>query len=182
MSKRNKENVYRTEGDITYIDMTSSKGIVRTAIIDTEDLEKVKSFYKFFAYYAKHTDTYYVKAHTYLGMVDGKPKYKDLSLQRFVMDAQEDEIIDHYNHDTLDNRKENLRRTKTIHNTKHRNGKNKNNKSGYRNVAWIKNGWCVQISIEGKNTLLGKFEDVHEAGKFAKKMREKYYGEFAGED
>ena len=57
-----------------------------------------------------------------------------------------------------------------------------NNKSGYRNVCWLKgyNKWCVQVTVDGKSTLLGKFDDVHEAGKFAEEMRKQHYGEFAG--
>jgi hypothetical protein len=35
--------------------------------------------------------------------------------------------------------------------------------------------------INGKNTVLGKFSDVHEAGKFAEEMRQKHYGDYAGE-
>jgi hypothetical protein len=34
--------------------------------------------------------------------------------------------------------------------------------------------------INGKNTILGKFNDVDEAGNFAKEMRKKYYKDFAG--
>ena len=36
--------------------------------------------------------------------------------------------------------------------------------------------------INGKNTPLGKFDDVDEAGVFAEKMRQKYYKDFAGEN
>jgi hypothetical protein len=93
------------------------------------------------------------------------------------------EFVDHINHNTLDNGKENLRITSNRYNLKHRKGKNSNNKSGYRNVSWLNSykKWCVQIQIEGKNTILGKFDDVDEAGKFAEEMRNKYYGEYAGE-
>jgi hypothetical protein len=100
----------------------------------------------------------------------------------FEFDKNKNQIIDHKNHKGLDNRKENLRLVNKSKNAKHRNGKNKNNKSGYRNVCWISkyNKWCVQLQINGRNTLLGKFDDVHEAGRFAEEMRQKYYGEFKG--
>lgn len=44
------------------------------------------------------------------------------------------------------------------------------------------NAWVVQLSINGKNTRIAKFpkEQLEEAGKFAEKMRHKYYGEYAG--
>lgn len=182
MSKRNKENVYRTEGDITYIDITNRHGEVRTTLVDTEDVDKIKNFYKFSCYYANNTDSYYIKSHVYQGIVDGKPKYKNLSLHRFVMEAKEGEVIDHINHDSLDNRKENLRRTNTGDNIKNRKSKSSNNTSGYRNVCWDKsrNKWIVQIQVNKKNKVLGEFKDVHEAGRFAEEMRQLHYGEFAG--
>lgn len=69
-------------------------------------------------------------------------------------------------------------------NLKNRKGRNSNNKSGYRNVSWKKseNVWVVQLQINKKNTVLGKFpkDQLEEAGKFAEQMRQKYYGKFAG--
>ena len=67
--------------------------------------------------------------------------------------------------------------------TQNRKGKNKNNKSGYRNVSKSGNTWIVQLQVDGKNTILGRFslEQLDEAGKFAEEMRQKYYGEYAGE-
>lgn len=94
--------------------------------------------------------------------------------------------IDHINHHTLDNRRENLRISPRINNSKNRNGKNTNNTTGYRNVMYIKENirhpYIVRLQIDGKGVHLGSFSDVHEAGKFAEEMRQKYYGEFAGEN
>ena len=44
--------------------------------------------------------------------------------------------------------------------------------------------WIVQLSINKKNTCLGKFEydELDKAGQFAEEMRQKYYGEFAGKN
>jgi hypothetical protein len=40
----------------------------------------------------------------------------------------------------------------------------------------------VQLQIDGKNTCLKRFKEneLEEAGKFAEEMRNKYYGEYAG--
>ena len=93
--------------------------------------------------------------------------------------------MDHINHNTLDNRKENLRISEVLENSRHRKGKNKNNTTGYRNVLYIKSNtkhpYIVRLQINGKGVQLGKFADVHEAGTFAEEMRQKYYGEFAGD-
>lgn len=91
--------------------------------------------------------------------------------------------IDHIDHDTKNNKKSNLRKTEHQTNATNRRGRNKNNKSGYRNVSKRDNQWVVQLQIEGKNTVLKKFplDQLDEAGEYAKKMREIYYGEWAGE-
>ena len=103
---------------------------------------------------------------------------------KFTMDAKDDEVVDHINHDTLDNTKGNLRCIPWKNNSTNRKSRNSNNKSGYRNVSWSKNEnkWLVQLQINKKNTVLGKFvyEDLDKAGQFAEEMRQKYYGKFAG--
>ncbi|WP_411735386.1 hypothetical protein [Paenibacillus sp. M2] len=92
------------------------------------------------------------------------------------------DIIDHIDNNTLNNIKSNLRKTSSEENSKNRSGRNSNNKSGYRNVCWNKSYkmWVVQLQIEGKNKILGAFDDVHEAGRYAEKMRQVYYEDFKG--
>lgn len=181
----NKPIEYVTDGDITYMNVTDTKGITRTAIIDTADLEKVSGYkYKWCISYHKSIDGYYVKATKYVGIVDGVPKSRPMLLHRYIIDDEIDETIhvDHINHDTLDNRRENLRKTNNLNNTKNRRSKAKNNTSGYRNVCWDKASerWIVQLQVNGKNKTFGWLKDVHEAGKLAEELREKYYGEFSG--
>ena len=86
------------------------------------------------------------------------------------------------NNDTLDNRKSNLRIVEDRHNSQNRKGRNKNNKSGYRNVSWDGNRWVVQLSIDGKNVCFGRFkkDELELAAKCAEEARQKHYGEFAG--
>lgn len=133
--------------------------------------------------YNPNTNSYYAKATRRVDDMDGENK-KSVYLHIEIVNPEHDESIyvDHRNHDTLDNRRINLRITNNADNNKHRKGKNSNNKSGYRNVCWIKTKgqWVVQLQIDGKNTRLAYFDDVDEAGKYAEEMREKYYGEFKG--
>ena len=91
-----------------------------------------------------------------------------------------DYVVDHIDHDTLNNRKENFRVIEHINNLTNRKSRNKNNKSGYRNVCCVDGKYRVQVSIDGKNTVVGVFDDVHEAGRIAEEARQKYYGEYAG--
>ena len=174
-------NDYIIEGDITKIIMNTISEPVIT-IIDTEDLERVKSFgLRWCVKNDRNTKTQYARA-TRWEIVNDKPKLITYCLHILLLDSKKGEYVDHRNHDTLNNRKENLRITTNSNNTRNRKSKNSNNKSGYRNVCWVssKEQWCVQLHIDGKNKRLGYFDDVDEAGEYAEKMRQKYYGEFAG--
>lgn len=126
--------------------------------------------------------SFYAENSTYMGVVNGKPKYKITTMQNYIMKPKIGYVADHINPlNTLDNRKENLRIIKRGENLKNRSSRNSNNTSGYRNVTWIRGFWRVQLQIDGKNKLFSdKFTDVHLAGGFAEKMRQKYYGVLAG--
>jgi len=172
-------NEYIVEGDITKIIINYKEKQMLT-IIDTEDLEKVKSFG--LRWCINNSKDQYVKA-TKWEMINGKPKLKSYYLHILLAGIKKSGnkiLVDHKDHDILNNRKENFRIVTNSQNLRNRKGKNKNNKSGYRNVCWIKDQWCVQLMVDGKNTRLGYFDDVEEAAVFAEEMRQKYYKEYAG--
>ena len=182
MAKKKGNNyIIDMENNIVKIELNRTKAENLWAIIDLEDLQRVLDFpYTWFAKYDPDIDSFYAVASQYhkeLGRA--RPVY----LHQFVMDAN-GKVVDHENHDTLDDRKSNLRISEEIRNAMNRKAKNKNNKSGYRNVCWSKSEkkWLVQLQINQKNVVLGKFsyDELEQAGKFAEKMRQKYYGEFAG--
>ncbi len=177
-------NEYSIDDNITTFHITRKNGDKFNILIDTEDLHIFKSLgSKIHVTWDVKSKAYYAVISQYLGTNNVELKHKTLYVHRMVMgEDDENHKIDHINHNTLDNRKENLRITNIINNSRYRKSKNSNNKSGYRNVCWNKdeNCWMVQLMVEGKNTKLGSFNDVEEAGEFAEKMRQKYYGEFAG--
>lgn len=157
-------------------------------MIDTEDLQKLIDIdLSWYAVYTPHNDSYYAQASIYIGRENGKSIYEFYNLHTLLMDADasKGEIVDHIDaKNTLDNRKSNLRKTDNLHNTKNRKGKNKNNKSGYRNVFWNtrEERWFVTLQIDGKQKCFGRFkkDEVDKAGVLAEEMRQKYYGKFAG--
>ena len=173
-------NDYIIDGDVTKIIMTAIDGKEVITLIDTEDLERVKSFgMRWCIKYYKEMDSTYADA-TNWEEVNGQLKFTSHRLNNLLLNPPKGFCTDHINHDTLDNRKVNLRTVSVSNNGRNRKGKNSNNKSGYRNVCWINNQWVVQLQIDGKNTRLAYFDDVDEAGQYAEKMRQKYYGEYAG--
>jgi hypothetical protein len=106
----------RRNGDIFY------------SIIDKEDLEKVKELnFSWHAWWAKDISSYYCRTSEYLGIINGKPKYRTHYLHLIVMGDEKGKYIDHTNHDTLDNRKSNLFSTSSRINVLNRKSANKNN-------------------------------------------------------
>lgn len=151
-------------------------------ILDMKSFNIIKdSPYIWHAYWSNITETYYIATTVYDGIINGKPKYHRIPIHRFILNAKKGEIIDHINHDTTDNSYSNLRTVTKMENSRHKKKMNRRNKSGYRNVSYFDGKWIVQIQINGKNTRVGSFDDVDEAGKFAGEIRKKYYGKFCGE-
>ena len=182
MAKKKGNNyIIDEENGIAKIELNRRKEENLWAIIDLEDLDRVLSIpYTWFAKYDEDIDNFYAVTSWH---IPNSNKSKPVHLHQFIMNAN-GKIVDHENHDTLDDRKENLRVIADSNNSRNRKSRNKNNKSGYRNVCWDKreNVWLVQLQIDGKCKRIGKFpkDQLEEAGKFAEEMRKKYYGEFAG--
>jgi len=103
-----------------------------------------------------------------------------LYLAREIMNASKEIYVDHINHNTLDNRKKNLRFCTASQNGMNR-GKQKNNKSGYKGVSWHEGDrkWRARISMTGKTIFLGNFNNKKEAVEAYDEAAKKYHGEFA---
>lgn len=182
-------NKYKICGDYTIIYLERYSGEILECLIDTEDLPKlIELNIRWCARYNPNTDSFY--AHAQKKIYDpaiNKIRKTTVSMAKLFLDADfsKGEVINHKNHKhQLDNRKQNLEVTDIPKNATYRKSKNKNNTSGYRNVTWDKRKqkWIVQLQVENKNKVLGEFDNIDEAGAFAAKMREFYYGKFAGEN
>jgi len=177
------KNKYIIENDIIKIILHRRKDDDLITIIDKEDFDKLNAYDGTFyaSRYIKLNGKFYVKITLYLGTIDGRPKYKVIRFHRIILNCENNDIVDHINGDTLDNRKSNLRITDFGGNTKNRCGENINNTSGERNVSLI-NGWyVVQIQVNGKNTVVGKFNDIEQARIMASQARQEYYGDYSGD-
>ena len=91
-------------------------------------------------------------------------KLISISMHRLVNDTPEDEVTDHINGNTLDNRKSNLMSVDQSGNARNR-GKMTNNTSGYVGVCWCKSNEKWQASVGGNGTTLWSalFSDKIEA-------------------
>ena len=90
----------------------------------------------------------------------------------------DEKIVDHINHNGLDNRNSNLRIVNKAENCRNHNG-NKNNTSGYNGVCWFKRDkkWKAQIMVNYKNMHLGYYDDINDAVESRRQGEIKYWGE-----
>lgn len=115
--------------------------------------------------------------------LDGNKKSQPLS--RYIYELKHGKIpegmlIDHINHDTLDNRIKNLRLATRSENNRNR-VKNNNNRTGFKGVSFSKKGkkFEAKIKINKKSVHLGYFVDAKDAYKAYCEASIKYHGEFS---
>jgi len=97
------------------------------------------------------------------------------------MNAPKDVLVDHINHNGLDNRKANLRFATPQQNTWNRRCLSRCKGTKYIGVSWDKQSrkWRVRILVDGKSRFLGYFEDEKEAAKAFDRAAKEHRGEFA---
>ena len=140
-------------------------------IFDIDDYERVRNF------------QWYMKDNGYISCT-GSRKNKNKTLHRFIMNCNNNEIIDHINRNKLDNRKSNLRIVNISENN-HNRGIGKNNTSGiiginiYYKSKKKGNKYRAYIEIENKRIYLLSSYNKEECIKARLQAELKYFGEFA---
>lgn len=166
------KNEYEIRGDVTAIFLKSKKYGDMETLISTEKLDKVKEFLgSWYLSLDKKSRSFYV-----LGNGNGDSKGKTIVFHRLITGAPRGMVVDHINHQTLDNTDVNLRVLTNAENLQNRKGATKNSKSGVRGVTRIKgrNKWQATIAINGKCTYLGLFETIEAAELVVKEARLKH--------
>lgn len=147
------------------------------AIVDSEDFD-VLDTYNWYAQYSKNSDTFYALRSTWS---KGANIREVESMHRFIMGVKDtDLIVDHINHNGLDNRRSNIRactHTENLRNQK----PNKKFSSQYVGVNFCKKSrkWLASINIDRKMVNLGYYLTEVEAAIVRDKFAKKHYGEFA---
>jgi len=109
-----------------------------------------------------------------------KENGKSIKMHRWIMDAPDNLVVDHIDHNGLNNRKENLRICTFAENCRNlRSSRCKTSK--YKGVHWNKRckKWAAQISCDNKTYHLGYFTDELSAANAYDNAAQKYHGEFA---
>ena len=152
-----------------------------TILLDKEDYLKYGSMSWHMARgYAVHTVT--KQDSEYWGL----PIKSGVSLHRAIMGLLHEDksrMVDHINHDKLDNRKQNLRECTASENARNMKGTG-NRSAGYKGVH-RKTGnrrkpWEARITIRmGKTVSLGHYETIEEAARAYNEAAVEHFGEFA---
>lgn len=99
-------------------------------------------------------------------------------MHRFIMNAKEGELIDHINHDPIDNRLSNLR-LNTPSGNAHNKTKMKNTSSKYIGVSFRSGKFVTRIKKDKKEYHLGRFENEEDAVEAYNKKATELYGDKA---
>ena len=149
--------------DYAELILLDKEGIeVARTIIDLDDIDKVKNI------------KWYMNSEGYIvNSTIGR-------MHRFIMNCPEDMVVDHINHNKLDNRKCNLRICTIAENNKNRKKQNGNYRSQYKGVGWHKNSgkWSTIIYINNKRKYIGLYDDELEASIEYDKASIMYHGAY----
>ena len=161
----------------SYREITLTKGQV--AIVDADDYEWLQH-YSWHAKQNPSTGLFYAARMSAKGK-DGRQV--TVRMHRMIMGLENGDPreVDHIEpSQTLDNRRSNLRIATTHENSRNR-GKFKNNKSGFKGVAWSEGHqkFSATIYLNGKNKHLGRYKTADEAAAVYKKAAMENWGECA---
>lgn len=132
------------------------------ALFDREDYPKI----------AQHRWMQSDRSYVYT-TIDGH----NMMLHRLIMDCPDGMVVDHINHNRLDNRKCNLRICTTMQNSW--NTIHPRSTDGFRGVTKRKNDWRVEITVNHERIIIGYYDTFEEAVEARLKAEQFYLGEFA---
>jgi hypothetical protein len=139
------------------------------ALVDDEDFEYLNQW-RWFAFKGKQT--HYVHRNSMSG-----PNKKTIPMHRVIMKTPDNLIVDHKDHDGLNNQKSNPRNC-----TKYENHQNRrpSGRSKYLGVNYDRMGGIrAQIRVNKKLIHIGTFKTEEEAARARDIYSKKYFGEFA---
>ena len=147
------------------------------AIVDAEDYDRLREY----KWYAKNGGNTYYAARAERVFKDGKfIGVRQILMHRFIMNAPRRLVVDHINHNGLDNRRENLRLCTRLQNSRNR-LPSRGGTSKYKGVTRSKRRkkFMAEIRVNQKKQYLGYFDSEIEAAKAYDKKAKELFGEFA---
>jgi len=141
----------------------------QVALIDKEDFDKIKD-YGWYARFDKVGKTFYAITGTH---------GTTLPMHRLILNALDSFVVDHIDHNGLNNRKSNIRICTQSQNCMNKIAQS-NNTSGYRGVSFHKgkNKYQATIMVNRKQMYLGTFNTALEASETYQAAAKELFGEF----
>lgn len=113
----------------------------------------------------------------YAGTIINK---KLVLMHRMILDAKKGQIIDHINHNGIDNRRKNIRLCTSSQNCMNKIKRCKKTDTPYKGIyRGYKGSWRACIRINGKTIHLGSHSTQKEAALAYNKKAKEIFGEFA---
>lgn len=171
-------NEYIKGKDYSQIVINNSNKGIHTVLVSNEDFDKCKNYiWNVQMTRYKGNETLYVYA---------RINKESVFLHRYIINVSQENVADHINGDTLDNRRENLRECTQAENNQNK-SKNTYASSGTKGIVDVskfkgKKNWMAYISVGGKHKTLGYFYELDEAIKVRKQAEKEYYKEFLREE
>ena len=153
------KNKYEIHGEAVSIFLRRQDGTILETLIDLSDFDKIN----------KYSGTWIAKWVKAMNGFYASYSQKGPLLHRLITNAPSNMLVDHINHNTLDNRKANLRICNSSENQLNRAGAQKNSITGIRNVIWDKraNKYRAELQFHKKHFCVGYYTDPYEAGRMA---------------
>ena len=143
----------------------------QVTMVDDEDFDYLNQW-KWNAHWNKNTNSYYAVRSS-----GPRNKIESFRMNRTIMNTPKGMICDHINHNTLDNRKENLRNVTPSQSSMNRRT-HSNNKFGEKCISSHGYGFRVIIQKERKIVIRKTYKNLEDAIKARDIALVKYHGEF----
>ena len=103
-----------------------------------------------------------------------------IRMHRLILNADNEQVVDHINHHKEDNRKCNIRLCTTKENNRNI-GVQKNNTSGQTGIIYDEkyNCWRVSIPVDYKKINIGTFANKQDAVNARLEAEKEYFGEYS---
>lgn len=157
------------------------------AIIDAKDFDLVNQYKWYYRKSGKTNGKNGYAQHSFyvpnsFNKNRGYREHISLFMHNLILRPKKGFVIDHINHNGLDNRRSNLRRVTVRQN--YANFPLRKNKSGYRGVTYharLKNSkpYEARIRVDNVQLSLGTFLTANEAAEIYNKAAKKYFGKCA---
>jgi len=150
---------------IRFIPLTKGK----VAIVDAADYDWLNSF--------KWSANERANGSYACSQIKGKKAF----MHRIIMNPPTEKVVDHIDHNGLNNRRTNLRICSIADNSRNLKPRRNAKTSFYKGVSWNKKSkkWMATIKFNQKYYHIGFFDDEIAAAKAYDKMAKKLFGKFA---